>query len=386
MPRRPFAPLLAVALLGCAAEVTAPPIAPPAPPRVAADRPIFYLTLEGERPPRRLRPRAIEADGRAVALEVPGGGATWSPDGQWIAYVANGTELRVMARDGAPRTVFRTEATTEGLLPRPAWSPDGRSIAMIVLSRRERGPFGHALTVVDVERGQARGRHALSPEVMRLPFHFTPPDKFRWSPDGRRVLVSWESAVIVEPATGRIEPVSQAAAVAEWAPRGDAVYYFEITGTEIGRTPRPDRGLGGFFVKRLGATAVTRVDGRALARAGLRASAPMHGVMTLSPTTRRLAVALLTAAGGGVRLYDVSTGEPPSLLQPAKEFTTEARVAALDWSPDERALAVLSVLNRDVRLHRLDLDSGTWTSLASWSLLSGPEFEVFTQKMLSWSQ
>jgi dipeptidyl aminopeptidase/acylaminoacyl peptidase len=367
----------------------APTTVPP-PPAVA--RPILYGRLEGDRPPRTLRTRAVEADGQPVALEIPGSGATWSPDGSWIAYVADLRELRVMNRHGATRTLLKTDGTTEGLFPRPAWSGDGRSIAIIRLAHRPRGYFGHALTVVDVASGEARGRHVLSEDVIHLPRHFTPPDAFRWSPDGSRVLVSWESAAVVELATGRIEPVSRSAAVAEWTPRGDGVIYFEITGTELGRTPRPQRGLGGFFFKSPGAAPVKLVDGPALEAAGLRASGPMHGVMTLAPSGKRLAVALLngarpaTNAGSILRLYDVSAGNPPPLLQPSEEFTTDGRVAALDWSPDERALAVMSVHEREVTLQRLDLAADAWTSLASWPLMAALELEVFTQKMLSWSR
>ena len=388
-----FAPayLFALAVVGCAMEFAPPSVAPP-PPEPARARPILYGRLEGDRPPRTLRTRAVEADGQPVALEIPGSGATWSPDGNWIAYVADLSELRVMDRHGATRTLLKTDGTSEGLFPRPAWSADGRSIAIIRLAHRPRGYFGHALTVVDVASGEARGRHTLSEDVMHLPRHFTPPDAFRWSPDGARVLVSWESAAVVEPATGRIEQVSRSAAVAEWTPRGDGVMYFEITGTERGRAPRPQRGLGGFFFKSKGAAPTKLVDGPALEAAGLRASGPMHGVMTLSPSGKRLVVALLsgarpiTSAGSVLRLYDVSAGGPPALLQPTAEFTTDGRVAAVDWSPDEEALAVMSAHEREVTLQRLDLTGGGWTSLVSWPLMAGLELEVFTQKMLSWTR
>jgi Tol biopolymer transport system component len=292
---------------------------------------------------------------------------------------------------GESKTVFVTDGTKERILQRPMWSPDGRSIAVIVLTVAPRSPYTNSLAIIDVTQQNVRGRYAFSNDVIHLPFHFTPLDKFRWSPDGLKVLISWVSAVIISVDTGRVETISSEAIVAEWAPTSDAVYYFEVEGTR-----KPPRKLGGFYVKRLGQPPVTLVDARRLATAGFTITAPMHGVMTLSPTGRWLALSLGSdkPSESVLRLYDLGRGEPPALERAAKIVPTEERIAAVEWAPDESTIAVLSLRDPDpmgrqppdVRIRLLYPATDEWKVLASWRLIAPMEIEVFTLKSLSWTQ
>jgi Tol biopolymer transport system component len=74
------------------------------------------------------------AGGAPVEPLPPDSGAalpTWSPDGQWLAYVANraGKQFLEKIRLGTDRPIIVHE-TTNGV--RPAWSPDGRWITLAV--------------------------------------------------------------------------------------------------------------------------------------------------------------------------------------------------------------------------------------------------------------
>lgn len=368
-----------------------PPTAHPSP----ASRPILYLTLEGSAPPRHPQMNAVSQDGSRVTFPI-GGGATWSPDGQWIAYVGGGTELRLTNTSGETKTVFTTHGTNEGLLERPMWSPDGRSIAVIVLTHAPRGPYANSLAIIDVTQQKVRGRYGFSNDVIHLPYHFTPADKFRWSPDGHKVLISWERAAVVSVDTGHVETISSRAVIAEWAPSSDAVYYFEVKGTGVTRPPYPPRELGAFYVKRLGSPGATIVmDEEAVAASGFRLTSPMHGVMTLSPSGSRLAISLgskraMTAADDVIRIYDLRGGGPPTLTTPAKTIQTEEKIVALEWGPDEHALAVVSTVRSgagvDIKIKVLNLPSDKWRVLAGWRLMASMEIEVFTLKVLSWTQ
>jgi Tol biopolymer transport system component/imidazolonepropionase-like amidohydrolase len=72
---------------------------------------------------------------------------TWSPDGQWIAYVTwspeGGQIWKVPAAGGVPQQLSRRPAFYSQL----AWSPDGAKIVVVSGARRERieGEFGEGL-------------------------------------------------------------------------------------------------------------------------------------------------------------------------------------------------------------------------------------------------
>jgi len=117
--------------------------------------------------------------------------------------------------------------------------------------------------------------------------------------------------------------------------------------------------------------------------------------MVLSPTGRRSALALGadTEADHLLRVDDLRRGKHPARARPAKIVPTEERTVALEWAPDERCVAAVSLLFRDgrqdqppdVRLRRLDLAADQWTVLASWRSMAPEELEVPILKALSWT-
>lgn len=85
----------------------------------------------------------------------------WSPDGNFLAFIASGT-LAVMDADGKNRRNIAA-----GTFFRPAWSPDGRQLAVMK---------GLSLWIFDVEMREGKEIHGT--QVSMSP---------TWSPDGRQV-------------------------------------------------------------------------------------------------------------------------------------------------------------------------------------------------------
>jgi len=97
-------------------------------------------------------------------------GATWSPDGRWIAY-RQGTDLYVARSDGStPRKL----ATLQGPPLSPRWSPDGKSLRFFVFM----GIGNHSLWEVRND-----GSHL----DQLFPGWNNPPAECcgKWTPDGR---------------------------------------------------------------------------------------------------------------------------------------------------------------------------------------------------------
>lgn len=125
-------------------------------------------------------------------------GPSWSPDGNWIAYVAGDaadTEVEVMRADGSePRVVL---ADPDQRQVDVAWGPTGETIAFVTLVDQ---PGGDATSRLETVLADGTGRAVLadSPEgsVDRVP---------EWSPDGAHVLFSRRARAVL-PAVDRSLP------------------------------------------------------------------------------------------------------------------------------------------------------------------------------------
>jgi len=352
-------------------------------------RPILHLDVERRGAQKRFVTTGIYPDGASLGRLVPAVGATWSPDGTSFAYIdpplplVRYSELLILRNlSGEEHTILFSFQTGERLLYGwwgPIWSPDGRKIAVISLKPLSR-PLVASVAIIDVSEKKVRALHRLPEETISLPWYMSPPNKFRWSPDGRKILVAWENAVVIDAKTGETEQISAKHVVAEWTPESDGIYYFEI-----GRSD----GFAGCFLKRLGSDSPRELmDEERLAAFGLTRLAFVHGIMTLAPSGVRLAI-----AGGspvGLHIYELKEKGPIIVNNPTRSFETREviTITALEWAPDEKSLAFMTMTKDGVRIKLLDLATGEWRTLTT---IEGVEFrvpdiDVLAFKVLSWTQ
>ena len=119
----------------------------------------------------------MTASGTDVRRVARGHSPAWSPAGDALAWIDDQT-VRVGAPDGSStRAVF----STTSLVSTPAWSPDGKQIAVGAEVLLESGAVFHGLVVLPAAGGEAR-RLASVPAGDTF-FELAP----RWSPDGARI-------------------------------------------------------------------------------------------------------------------------------------------------------------------------------------------------------
>lgn len=326
-------------------------------------RPILYDDFDeatGE-----LVTSAVYPDGRLLKNLVQAPGAVWSPDGTWFAFVRDtadaGGALILRNSSGDEKTVLTVARGAR--VYSPMWSPDGRRLAVLTF---QPGPnrYLNFFVVIDTVDNGTILRQEISEQTIHLPNFFSPPGKFGWSPDSRKILIAWENVIVIDAETGRIETIAPEPAIAEWAPDSSGVYYFAI------RDPHkpPTRALGGLYLRRLGAQGATTLldEGRVHAM-GLDYLPLVFGRMVLSPSGKQLAVVLKSATKDAVvlHIYDMQTGQANAFAKPLKIFELQRLILALDWAPDESELAALTAADDGLRVERLDLASGEWKVLAT---------------------
>jgi serine/threonine protein kinase/WD40 repeat protein len=142
-----------------------------------------------------LSPATGGAPVRLTTADVPGGGRTWrdaptwSPDGEWIAYIENDIEGRMTLVKTRVGTSERVELMPAPFMfSRPAWSPDGQWIA----SQNDDG-------LVRIPAAGGKPELITSAPVLCV----------TWRPDGKRLVALTESEtpghfamIEIDPATG----------------------------------------------------------------------------------------------------------------------------------------------------------------------------------------
>ena len=363
---------------------------PPAPIIDAAtgSRAILHVDVVGTGANRRLVTAGVFPEGRTLGPLVVGLGATWAPDGTGFAFFDTQLALKLRDRVGRETVLFQGDQNEQLYLWQPAWSPDGKQIAALTFVPGATGPLKMSIALIDVAAKKIQVRFAIPRGVTNIPSYSTPPNKLRWSADGRKILISWESAAVLDTKSGTFELLPGGPIVAEWAPGGDAIYYLDVINRDRGPT------LAGLYRAKLesGTPPTKLLDQQQLSFMGLAVTARVVlGVMTLSPAGTKLAVAFGSGAGDSGRLNVYAIGAAPDSLvtdKPLAIFQTEEPITAIEWAPDETQLAVIAVAKDSVKIRAVNLGTGAWRTLATLGPLdlNRREAEVLAFKALSWTQ
>lgn len=305
------------------------------------------------------------ADGTASsATPMKGAGDSWSPGGDQVAFVsANAKRLIVRGPDGSQRTVFHAPSKVD-IVHRPAWSPDGARLAVLLLDEHGFGgglaigtgqlpSFRASLAVFDAHSGVLRRRVALSPAVVHMPYLMNPPDTLAFSPGGDRVLVSWESPAVVDLRTGRVQHVWRTPSVAGWTSDGRVLFLDVVNRQRFGAL-RVWSSSGGQHVAW---TAARLRSNGIVAEHGIE-----YGELRTSPDGSSLAIRTSRPDGTAVVVYGLSGSTP---TQHIGTYPTDGRIWDFDWSPKSDQIAAVVVAGSTAEVRVLNLDKHTWASVAT---------------------
>lgn len=351
-------------------------------------KPILHLDAAHEKG--RIVPVSVARtfDGREIR-RFPGMVApALSPGGNELAAVRESLELITL--DGVRRVNIeprhlpnRDERFFE---THPAWSPDGQRIAAItVVPGATVGDNAWAIVVLDAGNGRPVTRIPVPVDTAAgCPYCMAFVNQFRWSPDGRSILLSWGNTIVANVDGRRISVVSETWSSADWCDSGNTVCFFEVDREGRGAPPR------GFYSANLqSGERDVLLDGDAMAESML-AHSPFIPVplVNTSPDGTHLVVNSQAEDGGTVlRFYQLAGPVRPDLRKPDKTVHRAETIPQVVWSPSGRFIAAIAASDwTDFSLIRLDLSTGQWTVLAD--LAMGPDTppESFAYKALSWAE
>lgn len=368
-------------------------------------RPILFV----DRTPRALATRGVYADGTAWEHSIDSIGMAWSPRGDWFTEVWGYVNLNLRNLRGEAKIVHKSGLGVR-LWERPCWSPDASKLATIEISRNFRSASLVVVQLddavlgapgVEVAHRLKRSRHALPAGVAGgRGLYAISGAQFRWSPDGTRILLAWDKVVVFDVPAARFETLVDGPALAEWAPDGRGVYYFDVglVPPAPGETPAAlaaGRSANGFYYRALGQAPAQRLlDAPGVAGLDLTiARVPMHPwglTLTLSPRSDRLLITGSTLAGDAARLlvYDLRGPGLVDLRKPARTCRAPGlQVVAVEWSPDRRDLIAAATVTDSLQIQTFDLQGG-WTVLSTtaFPVVREPSAELMGIDLLSWSQ
>jgi len=325
------------------------------------DRPILFL--EG----------AVCADGTAVSVdETTGAGNSWSPTGEEQAFVtANAKTLKLRSQSGAEHVLYRAPKRVS-LVHRTAWSPDGATVAVLMLDATGFNggivlgthipAYRPSLAVIDAQTGRLRRRIALSPSIVNMPYITNPPDTLAFAPDGSRVLISWDSPAVADLRTGHVDHLWQTPAVAAWSPTGQVIF-LDVIGRQR---------FGALYSWSASAGAQVIMSEDAVRQAGIIAEHGFeYGQMRLSPDGRTIAIRTTQNGKTGIA---VATWTGTGIGDDLKPLMTSGAVWDFDWSPDSSRIAAVVVDGSTADVEMLQTDNGTWTTLSTIPIsIDGPD-------------
>ena len=268
----------------------------------------------------RLRPLVVSVQRTLTRLTFDDGlqiGATWSPDGHFIAYSSNrGGKFDIWVQQvsgGDPLQITKGR----GQNWQPDWSPNGKFIAY----RSEDGEGG--LFIVPTLGGAGLERKV-------SPFGYYP----RWSPDGAQILFETTAMGI-----------------------GASFYVVGLDGTA------PHEVLAEMLPQKIGISAAWHPDGKRIS------------IWVLQPAPTLIPEIWTTPVAGGPAIKTETSAE---VLKMAAATTGEELNNWADfdfkfsWVPSGKAIYFERTLRRAKNIWRMSIDPGTLRAIALERLTTGP--------------
>jgi TolB protein len=186
----------------------------------------FFSALPNAGPRQNAALYVVDANGggkRLLTRKAFGGPPAWSPDGRKIAVLSvrhHNQDVYVLDLDGNQTHRLTRHPADDS---KPAWSPDGRRIAFIRERHRSPGGRGELYVVnVDGSRGQRLTQDNLEASSPA------------WSPDGLEIaFVGTDGFYVIDPDGSGLRRLAPGVDHFRWSPDGRKIAYVTLSGIHV---------------------------------------------------------------------------------------------------------------------------------------------------------
>ena len=185
------------------ASATVPPSTPTPPPRPCLDLALPAPLTAAQNACREVAPAFVFNEacprGEACRIEESAGGVTIAFNDRAVAYIDRSGNLVIAREDGSQPVAL----TTHGLASQPAWSPDGRYLAYVLVQQlelppspepvdpRAPRPYTTQLRIIEAGRAANDGVLLASSALALEPWQRQYVSSPQWSQDGSLIYFSW---------------------------------------------------------------------------------------------------------------------------------------------------------------------------------------------------
>ena len=218
------------------------------------------------------------------------------------------------------------------------------------------------------------------------PTKFSKPTQFRWSPDGKKLLISWDYVMVLDVFNNKYEYILKEGIIPDWSADSEGIYYLKYQ--EPNNRTSNDSVTGMYFLSieddSYPKLIASENDLKTLL--GVSQNQKISGVIDQSNDGSQLALSISSGSNASeymskVFVFDILSERLMHLEQPQGVYEISKRIESIQWSVDGGSISAI-ISSDKISLELLNLSNGAWTLLKKLEI--PPAFLPSLNKRIRW--
>ena len=356
----------------------------------SAARPMIFTDLVRMDHQWKFTSSAVNSAGEDFGSLIGAMDATWSPDGKNLAYVSEDQFALAIANDKGEIFLGINSFVHYPIFEWLSWSPNSQYLAVMVFNWCAVGSNIAELVIIDVENKTLERYDYYefwqSEGTEDGPTKFSKPTQFRWSPDGEKLLISWDYVMVLDVFNDKYEYILKEGVIPDWSSDSQGIYYLQF---EEPYNRASNSSVTGMYFLSIGNDSspeliATENDLKTLL--GVSQNQKISGIIDQSNDASLLALSISSESSEGefiskVFVFDILSERLGFLNQPEGVYEIDKKIESLQWSVDGDNISAI-ITSDQISLELLKLSNGAWTLLKVLEI--PPAFLPSLNKRIRW--